>query len=42
MDHYKNITLLAGGVVPKEAKGIWLNLFCPENQCSIEQSTDLP
>jgi hypothetical protein len=31
-----------GGVIPKETKGIWLSLFCPENQCLIKESTDLP
>jgi hypothetical protein len=36
------ITLPAGGVAPKETRGTWLSLFCPENQCMIVQSTGLP
>ncbi|MEE4609192.1 MAG: hypothetical protein V2L15_09925 [Desulfobacteraceae bacterium] len=34
---------LPGGVAPAEKpRGIWLNLFCPDNQCLIRQYTDLP
>jgi len=26
----------------KQEKGFWLNLFCPEDSCVLQQSTDVP
>jgi hypothetical protein len=26
----------------KEEKGFWLNLFCPEDSCVLQQSSDVP
>ena len=30
------------GLSGKQEKGFWLNLFCPEDSCVLEQSSDVP
>jgi len=35
------ITLQAAGVGAKKDKGVWLNVFCPEDSCLWKGGTDL-
>ncbi len=42
IDSDGNITIPAKGKLPPEKRGVFLNLFCPENSCEVLQSTDLP
>jgi hypothetical protein len=36
------ITIPALGAESPEKKGMWLNIFCPEGSCELNQMTDLP
>jgi hypothetical protein len=35
------VTLQAAGVAGKTDKGLWLNVFCPEDSCLWKGGTDL-
>jgi hypothetical protein len=36
------ISIPAEGIESTENKGVWLNLFCPEGSCELEEGSSLP
>ncbi len=36
------VRIEAKGDVSDEKKGLWLNIFCPENRCEFDEPTDVP
>jgi hypothetical protein len=42
IDEAGNISIPAEGVDTPKEKGLFLNLFCPEDSCEVVESTDLP
>jgi hypothetical protein len=37
-----SVSIPVRGVTPEGKKGFWLKLFCPDDQCVMDESTDVP